>query len=140
MELKKLPACFYRTLNGTEPIRENSTSGFGIGPESNARDPIVTRTSKPARSKHLGSAFEQFLVEEGIASRVKTIAIKRALAWQLTRAMESAGMNKNQMAKAMNTSRSQLDRVLDPDNERIQLDTMIKAAEVVGRKLRIELI
>ena len=49
-------------------------------------------------------------------------------------------MNKNHMAKAMNTSRSQLDRVLDPDNERIQLDTMIKAAEVVGRKLRIELI
>ena len=100
----------------------------------------MTRTLKPARSKHLGSAFEQFLVEEGIASRVKTIAIKRALAWQLTQAMETAGMNKNQMAKAMNTSRSQRDRVLDPDNERIQLDTMIKAAEVVGRKLRIELI
>ncbi len=105
-----------------------------------AQNHIVTKTSKPARNQHLGSAFEQFLAEEGVGARVKTIAIKRVLAWQLTRAMETAGINKNQMAKAMNTSRSQLDRVLDPDNERVQLDTMIKAAEVVGRKLRIELI
>jgi plasmid maintenance system antidote protein VapI len=53
--------------------------------------------------------------------------------------MEQKHMSKNQMAKAMNTSRSQLDRILDPDNDRIQLDTVIKAARVLGRELRIEL-
>ena len=53
--------------------------------------------------------------------------------------MQQDNMSKNQMAKAMRTSRSQLDRILDPDNSRIQLDTLIKAAQVLGRELRIEL-
>ncbi len=54
--------------------------------------------------------------------------------------MKHKQLSKNQMAKAMHTSRSQLDRILDPGNERIQLDTMIKAARVLGRELRIELV
>lgn len=87
----------------------------------------------------IGSSFEDFLKEEGTYEETRAVAVKRVLAWQLKQAMEQKHMSKNQMAKAMNTSRSQLDRILDPDNERIQLDTVIKAARVLGRELRIEL-
>ena len=65
---------------------------------------------------------------------------KRVLAWQLEQAMAVKQVSKNQMAKAMQTSRSQLDRILDPDNDRVRLDTVIKAARVLGRQVRIELV
>jgi len=68
------------------------------------------------------------------------IAVKRVLAWQLVQAMAQEQLSKNQMAKAMKTSRSQLDRILDPDNDSIQLSTLINAARVLGRELRIELV
>ena len=89
---------------------------------------------------HIGSTFEDFLKDEGVYEETTAIAVKRVLAWQLTRAMQEQQMSKNRMAKAMNTSRSQLDRILDPDNESIQLDSIIKAARVLGLELRIELI
>ena len=88
----------------------------------------------------IGSSFEDFLKEEGTHDETTATAVKRVLAWQLEQAMEEKQMSKNQMAKAMATSRSQLDRILDPDNERIQLDTVIKAARVLGREVRIELL
>lgn len=88
----------------------------------------------------VGSSFEDFLKEEGTYEETRAVAVKRVLAWQLKQAMEQKHMSKNQMAKKMNTSRSQLDRILDPDNERIQLDTVIKAARVLGRELRIDLV
>lgn len=91
------------------------------------------------RNKHIGSSFEDFLKEDGHANETNALAIKRVLAWQLEEAMKQDHMSKNQMAKAMSTSRSQLDRILDPNNNRIQLDTIIKAAQVLGRELRIEL-
>ena len=91
------------------------------------------------KSKHIGSSFEDFLKEDGKSDEINAIAIKRVLAWQLEEAMQQDNMSKNQMAKAMRTSRSQLDRILDPDNSRIQLDTLIRAAQVLGRELRIEL-
>ena len=92
------------------------------------------------KKKQIGSSFEGFLKEEENADEINAIAVKRVLAWQLGQAMEKNSISKNQMAKAMSTSRSQLDRILDPDNSRIQLDTVIKAAHVLGRELRIELI
>ena len=88
----------------------------------------------------IGSTFEDFLKEEGTYEETTAIAVKRVLAWQLAQAMKKKQMSKNQMAKAMKTSRSQLDRILDPDNENIQLNTVIKAAQVLGRQLRIELV
>ena len=88
----------------------------------------------------VGSSFEDFLKEEGIHAETTSVAIKRVLAWQLQQAMAERQMSKNQMAKAMQTSRSQLDRILDPENDRIQLDTVIKAARVLGREVRIELL
>jgi len=91
------------------------------------------------RKKQIGSSFEDFLKEDGSADEINAVAIKRVIAWQLEQAMEKGMISKNKMAKAMNTSRSQLDRILDPENSRIQLDTVIKAAHVFGRGLRIEL-
>ena len=89
---------------------------------------------------HIGSSFEDFLKEEGVYEETTAVAVKRVLAWQLEQAMTKKRMSKNQMAKAMRTSRSQLDRILDPDNTRVQLDTVMKAAWVLGREVRIELI
>ena len=88
----------------------------------------------------IGSTFEDFLKEEGTYEETTAIAVKRVLARLLTRTMKEKQMSKHQMAKAMNTSRSQLDQILDPDNENIQLNTIIKAARVLGHRLRIELV
>ena len=89
------------------------------------------------RKGRIGSSFEDFLKEEGTYEETAATAVKRVLAWQLEQAMEEKHLSKNQMAKAMKTSRSQLDRILDPDNDRIRLDTVVKAARVLGRTLHI---
>jgi predicted XRE-type DNA-binding protein len=88
----------------------------------------------------IGSSFSSYLEEEGTYDETSALAIKRALAWQLQQAMWAEGMSKNQMAKRMHTSRSQLDRILDPDNDKIQLDTVFKAARALGRDVRLELV
>jgi antitoxin HicB len=92
-----------------------------------------------SKKSHIGSSFDDYLNEAGGADEVNALAIKRVLAWQIQQAMDKALMSKNQMAKAMHTSRSQLDRILDPENLSIQLDTVFKAANVLGRKVKIEL-
>jgi transcriptional regulator with XRE-family HTH domain len=88
----------------------------------------------------IGSSFNDFLKEEGLDQEASAVAIKRVLAWQLEKAMAKEGVTKNEMAKRMRTSRSQLERILDPDNDKIQLDTVFKAARVLGRELRLELL
>lgn len=92
------------------------------------------------RNPHRGTWFDDFLKEEGIYEEIQASAIKRVLAWQLRQAMEQEALSKNQMAKRMRTSRSQLDRILDPANDKIQLDTILKAAQVLGRAVRLELV
>ncbi|MBV5299037.1 MAG: XRE family transcriptional regulator [Rhodoferax sp.] len=88
---------------------------------------------------HTGSSFDDFLKEDGIFEEVQARALKRALAEQLDEAMQSCKLSKVAMAQRMATSRSQLDRVLDPSNLSIQLDTLIKAASAVGRTVEIRL-
>ena len=88
---------------------------------------------------HLGSSFEDFLTEEGIREEATVHAVKRVLAWQIEEAMKAQGITKVEMAKRMGTSRAHLDRLLDPDNDKVQLDTVQRAATAVGRKLRVEL-
>ena len=88
---------------------------------------------------HIGSSFESFLDEEGLLEACTAVAIKRVLARQIERAMEERGLTKSAMAKAMRTSRPQLDRLLDPANPSVTLDTLQRAAAAVGRKLRLEL-
>ncbi len=88
----------------------------------------------------IGSSFEEYLQDQGALEETTAFAVKRVLAWQLEQAMKKEHLSKNQMAKVMNTSRSQLDRILDPANSRIRLDTLTAAARAVGRQLRIELV
>jgi predicted XRE-type DNA-binding protein len=91
-------------------------------------------------NRHTGSSFEDFLKEEGIAEEVTAKALKRALSEQLRDAMEAQAMTKVAMAAHMATSRSQLDRLLDPDNLKIQFDSLIRAAAAVGKTVEIKLI
>jgi predicted XRE-type DNA-binding protein len=93
----------------------------------------------PKANPHTGSSFDDFLKEDGIYEEVQARALKRALAEQLDDAMQSSKLSKVSMAQRMATSRSQLDRVLDPGNLSIQLDTLIKAASAVGRTVEIRL-
>jgi hypothetical protein len=88
---------------------------------------------------HTGGSFDEFLKEEGIYEEVQARALQRALAEQLDDAMQSCKLSKVNMAQRMATSRSQLDRVLDPSNLAIQLDTLVKAASAVGRTVEIRL-
>lgn len=87
---------------------------------------------------HTGSRFDDFLKEEGIFDEVRAKALKRALAEQLEDSMHVAKLTKLEMARKMATSRSQLDRVLDPNNVSVQLDTLIKAARAVGKEVEIK--
>ena len=93
-----------------------------------------------SKKGRVGSSFEDFLKDEGVLEETNAIALKRVLAWQLEQEMERKKISKRAMAAAMKTSRSQLDRILDPDNDRIQLDTLTAAAHVLGLSLRIELV
>ena len=88
----------------------------------------------------IGSSFESYLKEQGTLDQTTALSIKRVIAWQLEDAMKQGKISKNEMAKAMRTSRSQLDRILDPSFEKVQLNTLINAARAVGRELRIELV
>jgi len=91
-------------------------------------------------NKHRGSAFDDFLRDEGILEVTEALALKRVLAWQILQTMESEKMTKTAMANAMKTSRSSLDRLLDPENDSVSLKTIGKAATVLGKSLRIELV
>jgi antitoxin HicB len=87
------------------------------------------------RFDHTGSTFDSFLEEEGIREEVEAIAIKRVLAWQLEQEMKRQQKTKQAMAKQLRTSRSQLDRLLDPRNASVTLDTMSRAARALGKRL-----
>lgn len=95
---------------------------------------------KSGKIRNIGQTFDDFLREEGIYEDVQTMAIKRVLSMQLQDAMKAMNLSKSEMARRMETSRPQLDRLLDPDNQSVTLDTLSRAAAVVGRKLRLELV
>lgn len=88
----------------------------------------------------IGSSFDEFLKEEGLYEEVTARAIKRVIARQLDALMHDQGLTKASLAKRMRTSRAQLDRLLDPDNESVTLGTLTRAAQAVGRHLRMELV
>lgn len=96
--------------------------------------------TKKQRKGRIGSSFDDFLKQDGIYEEVTATAIKRLLTRQIQTAMEDSAITKSEMARRMNTSRSQLDRLLDPDNTRIQLETLYRAAEAVGCQVRLELV
>jgi antitoxin HicB len=88
---------------------------------------------------HRGSSFDDFLKEDGIFEEVQARALKRALAEQFDDAMQAGKLTKVAMAQRMATSRSQLDRILDPSNLSVQLDTLMRAANAVGKTVEITL-
>ncbi len=97
---------------------------------------VVTRKKK---HPNVGSSLEDFLREEGIAEAAMAIAFKRVIAWQLKQAMSERRLTKTAMAARMDTTRAQLDRVLNPKEGNVTLATLQRAATAVGRKLRLEL-
>lgn len=88
----------------------------------------------------IGSSFDDFLKRDGIYEEVTARAIKRVIARQLDALMRENHLTKTMLAKRMQTSRAQLDRLLDPDNESVTLGTLTRAAHAVGRRLRMELV
>jgi len=88
----------------------------------------------------IGSSFDDFLKEDGIYAEVTPRAIKRVIARQLDALMADEGLSKTELAKRMKTSRAQLDRLLDPENQSVTLATLTRAAHAVGQQLRLELV
>jgi antitoxin HicB len=92
------------------------------------------------KNPHRGSSFESWLDEQGIREEVTSAAIKEVIAEQLAAEMKSKGISKTRMAEMMHTSRTQIDRLLDPKNNSATLETLMRAAKMVGRNLRLELV
>lgn len=89
--------------------------------------------------ENLGSSIDGFLKEEGTLEEAQSQAVKEVVAWQLAEAMKTRKISKNKMAALLKTSRSQVDRLLDPRND-ISLGSLQRAAAVVGRRVNIEVV
>ena len=88
----------------------------------------------------IGSRLDDILVQDGVLAEVEAAAIKRVLAWQIEQAMKEKGLSKTEMAEKMGTSRSSLDRFLDPEVTSVTLHTMDRAASALGKVLRFEIV
>lgn len=93
-----------------------------------------------AGNKHRGSTLDDFLAQEGVLEEFQARAIKEVVAWQLAEAMRERGLSKNQLARQMHTSRTQVDRVLDPEAGNVTIETLQRAAALVGRRVKVELV
>jgi antitoxin HicB len=89
--------------------------------------------------KHMGSSIDDFLKEEGIFEEAQAEAVKEVVAWQLAEAMKKQKISKARLARLLKTSRTQVDRLLDPKND-VTLSSLQRAAGMVGRRVRIELV
>ena len=89
--------------------------------------------------KYVGSSFDSFLEEENIAVEVKNEAVKRLISYNLLDEMKKQNINKTEMANKMNTSRAALDRLLNPYNDSVTLSILTKAANILGKKLVLQL-
>ncbi len=89
-------------------------------------------------NQYIGSSLDDLLEETGELAEVNTVAIKRVIAWEISQKMETEHISKTKMAELMDTSRSSLDRLLDPTNSSVTLHTLDNAARAVGKTLRIE--
>jgi hypothetical protein len=92
------------------------------------------------KNPRIGESFDSFLRDEGIYDDVTATAIKRAIAVQIQHEMTAQNISKSEMARRMKTSATQLGRLLDPTNDRVQLDTLVKAATAVGKSLAVNLV
>ncbi len=92
------------------------------------------------KKKHIGSSFDKCLEEDGTLVEATAEAIKRILAFQISEAMKAENISKTEMARRMQTSRASLERLLNPDNSSVTLKTMHRAATVLGKQIRMELV
>jgi antitoxin HicB len=92
------------------------------------------------KHKNIGSNFDDFLEDEDLLADAEAVAIKRVVAFQVNSLMKERKISKTAMAKQMNTSRSALDRLLDPMNTSITLQTLERAAHVIGKRLKVEFV
>jgi hypothetical protein len=93
-----------------------------------------------SRKTHRGSTLDDFLAGERVLQEFQARAIKEVVAWQLAEAMRERKLSKNQLAKQMHTSRTQIDRMLDPKAGNVTIETLQRAAALVGRRVQIELV
>lgn len=93
-----------------------------------------------ADNRHRGSTLDEFLAEQGKLEVFEAKAIKEVIAWQLSEAMRERKISKRGLAAMMRTSRTQVDRVLDPANSNVTIETLQRAAQVVGRKVQLQLV
>ncbi len=91
-------------------------------------------------NKHIGSDFDDYLQEQGLLAEASATAMKRVLAYQIQQAMQQQQLSKTAMAHRMGTSRAALNRLLDPENNSVTLQTLERAAAAIGMRLRIELV
>ena len=96
----------------------------------------MTKKTNP----HRGSSLDDLLRKEGMFEEAQAAAIKTTIAWQLAREMDAKHISKTEMAARMNTSRAQLNRLLDPKGVNVTLETLRRAAAILGRELRVELV
>ena len=97
------------------------------------------RKKAPRSAGSLGS-LDDLLKEDGKLEEFQAVAIKEVLAWQLGEAMKAGKLSRNRLAQCMGTSRSQVNRLLDPKDGNVTLTTLQRAARIVGRSLRLELV
>ena len=90
-------------------------------------------------NKHIGSDFDDFLRDEGLLGDAEAVAAKRVIAYQIAQEMESAHISQTELARRMKTSRSAVERLLDPTNPSVTLATLERAAAAVGKRLKIQL-
>lgn len=90
-------------------------------------------------NKHVGSPLDDFLDQQDLLAETEAVATKRVIAWQIEKMMGEEGLSKSEMARRMGTSRSALERLLDPSNPSVTLLTIERAARALGKKVRVEL-
>lgn len=96
--------------------------------------------AKTRRNPHDGSSFDSFLEEYGLLARAEARAVKAVVAWQLAREMKARKLSKLRMAKQLKTSRTQVNRILDPTNDAVTLETLNQAAHVLGKRIHLALV
>lgn len=93
-----------------------------------------------ADNNHRGAALDSFLEEQGVLGEFQARAIKEVIAWQLAEAMRDRKISKSALAVLMKTSRTQINRVLDPNDGNVTIETLQRAAVLVGRRVQLELV
>ena len=111
--------------------------------EGDEDSPISTRAISRGdimkNNRYIGSGFDEFLQEEGILAEAEAVAVKRIIAYQIEKEMEERHLSKSALARMMKTSRSSLDRLLDPENASVTLLTLESVAIALGKKLKVQL-